>query len=222
MVKCKILKPFFLVFLMGPSLGPSALALTLRDGPQSFDPDYEKCVARLLRHPVHRNLATHQNGPGVFEINSSFLDDTDQVCRCVGRLEVKERERSRDENLSYFFSGRANYFAELDTCLLDKASEKHYKEFNKIFTFDQIIPLVQVELKNWSPPMATMVRGRLPAQEIQLCMVEKVLESCSKIRSLFFTYRCLKEKMKMPKFYEGIQRQCTQGTSLLQDNGPRI
>ncbi len=197
-------------------------ARALVDGPQGFDPHYERCVAQVLRHPLRQTMVSYQNGLGVFESDSSFLDDTDRVCRCVGLLEVKERERSRHDGLSYFFSGRADYFAKLDTCLLNEASQRHYKEFNKIFTFDQIIPLIQVKLKSWRPPMVALVRGRIPAQDIQFCMVEKVLQSCHKLNSLFFTYRCLKEKLKASSFYQEIQNQCHQRDVELGSQGSRI
>lgn len=142
------------------------------------------------------------------ESNTHFLNDTDKVCGCVANLIGVEKVRSRDQSLAYFFSGRSQYFSELDSCLLSQASEQNYGLFHDIFSYDQIAPLIEIRLKELRPSSVVMVTGRYPAQAIKSCMVEKVLEECQKIRSLFFTYKCLKKRMKNMDFYTEISSQC--------------
>lgn len=185
------------------------LSKTIQEVDAGFDPQYEACVARVLRHPLRMGeKLNHNRGWNQFESDSTLLNDTDKICHCIGKLDRAEKTRSQDQSLAYFFSGRSEYFSQVDSCLLGESSEKNYALFSAIFTYDQIIPLVEVHLKDLDPPSVTMVRGRYPAQEMQFCMVEKVMEECQKIRSLYFTYKCLKKKIKNMDFYNDIKSQC--------------
>lgn len=195
-------------------------AITIIGHQEDLDPQYEKCVARVLRHPL-RKVFSHQT-PNSYETSSQFLDDTDGVCRCIGKLERQELTRSQNESLAYFFSGRAEFFSELDSCLLSNASEKNYSEFNAIFSYDHLVPLIEIRLKDLDPPSVSFVRGRLPSQALNVCMVEKVMEDCQKIKSLFFTYKCLNKKMKDLSHYQGLKSQCLRGDMGELEQGQKI
>lgn len=208
--KCRAINGFIALSFLALFHWP-AYSKTIKEVQSKFDPQYEKCVSRVLRHPLRHKDSLKTRSPGQFENDSQILDDTDRACRCLSRLEREEKSRSEDQSLAYFFAGRSQYFSQVDSCLLSETSEKNYALFSGIFTYDQIIPLIEVRLKELDPPSVTMVRGRYPAQALRYCMVEKVMEECQKIRSLFFTYKCLKKKMKNIEFYNDIKSHCLGG-----------
>ncbi len=170
-----------------------------------LDPYYAQCVGQILNHPLKGQFF----GPsGVNQINSSLYDDADELCSCREVVEKNEGKRFAKESFSYFFKGREDYFTSIDTCLLNNVSEKNFTFFNALYTYDFLTPYVESRFRELQVQGTTFVAGRAPASAEMSCVTLKVLEKCQKIKSLYFTYRCVKKRMGDLSFIQSLKVAC--------------
>lgn len=165
------------------------------------DSTYGRCVGQVINHPLRRDFALH-------EYSSNFYEDTDKLCRCLSQANKDEAIEGKKGKIAYFFSGREDYFSKVDSCVLNSVREVNYTFFNAALTFDLIVPLIHSRITDTQAPGVMVVLGRGPAQSEKECMTMKVIQNCQKIKSLFFTYKCLKEKFKQVSFFEELEKDC--------------
>lgn len=167
---------------------------------------YGQCVGQFLNHPLRGQYALGQ-------FSTEFYDDTDSLCRCMAMAQNKELLKGRKQSLSYFFSGRENFFSEIDSCVLNSVSSANYTFFNASLTYDLIVPLIHHRLSKNQPSGTAVVLGRGPASVKKECMTMEVMKSCQKIKSLYFTYKCLKTRLSTMSYFEKIEKSCGQSES---------
>lgn len=167
---------------------------------------YGRCVGQFLNHPMRGQYALGQ-------FSTEFYDDTDSLCRCMAVAQNKELLKGQNQSLSYFFSGRESFFSEIDSCVLNSVSSGNYTFFNASLTYDLIVPLIHHRLSKNQPSGTAVVLGRGPASIKKECMTMEVMKSCQKIKSLYFTYKCLKARLSTISYFEKIEKSCGQSES---------
>lgn len=166
---------------------------------------YTKCVSQVMNHPLR---SKYLGGPGHSGELASLYDDTDSFCSCRIQVEKKEEEHFIKNNMAYFFKGKEEYFTYLDTCLLENVSGENFSFFNALHSFDILTPYVESRFKDLEVQGTRFLVGRGPASAQMSCVTLKVMESCQKIKSLYFTYRCLKKKMGDLDYLHSIKETC--------------
>lgn len=167
------------------------------------DPQYIQCVSWGMNHPLRKGFRVEGR-----ESRPRFMDSLDEFCRCKKVVDHEELKRSHDQKMGYFFSGRSQYFSEIDICLQEKVDPREMEGLFGMLLYDQLVPLVSAFITDGKNQGIGMVVGREIAQSMDDCLQTELLMACKKVQSLYFTYKCLRRKSREPDFMEKAKQSC--------------
>lgn len=191
------------IFILILTLGHSRSFAEVLNIEDTFHPHYAQCVSWGINHPL-RKLAQGENS----ETSMRFLESLHGFCQCKRGVDQIEIEKSKKQSLGYFFSGREGYFSSLDQCLQNQVAAEEFETFFSMTFYDHLNPLTLSLIKGQEQQGLERIVGREIASAQNECLNFELIRECRKISSLYFTYLCLRKKVKNIEYMEKLKETC--------------
>ncbi|TNE96427.1 MAG: hypothetical protein EP326_13370 [Deltaproteobacteria bacterium] len=207
---------FFLLLSMG-SISKAAYSKELFNFPET-NPDIEKCIEDIITSRMvikeYPELLSNQKDDNGYEL----LLQTDKYCSCqVTRLQG-EYELKKNNEIAWSFRDKSIGLGIMDQCAL-----KHYSQSNLNLMYDIMISTkIRRSLEGkLNGRMVAGIRHFASTSSIQntnLCLQAKIMQKCTKIKSLRSTYTCIQEVTSSGTQMLDFEKNCpTYSTHSLED-----
>ncbi|PIK16358.1 hypothetical protein [Halobacteriovorax sp. JY17] len=169
-----------------------------------------QCIQKILNHPFTKahypNLTTDQTSSMYYE----FLTQIDQFCNCQSSIQKSENKEKNADFFNWSFKDKRITFEKEDQCILKNFSDHAIHTIYTIALDTKLRKHLNLRIKHRLPNSAYHLATESSAEMKFNCIEEKILRSCSKIKSLRTTYNCIQSSTDNFKEFDTFERQCPQ------------
>jgi hypothetical protein len=179
-----------------PKEGPSHLA-------------QERCLRQIIRHPYTRDyFPSFLKENDVSEENYKLLKGIDKFCHCKIKRLKKELDLKKKNPLAYSFRNKKDSLEAHDACASDSFEAKSIELYYAIMMADSFRLEIDDRLEKYLSRYSRAIASKLNWNHKLVCMQEKLIHKCTKIKSLRQTYSCIERTLSNGDEMEGFEREC--------------
>lgn len=173
---------------------------------QSFE--QEVCLNQLLTHPATKrfypNLLEDQNN----KLYTSFLGEIENYCGCYQKSIKKTKRENNLNAIDWRFQVKSTHFDIADSCAMDHFSPHALYHNYYVIMQTHVRKIVTDKL---SERLTRGIRTLASTNSIRtrhFCLENKILNHCSKIKSLANTYKCINSTLSQLNKLNRFEKQC--------------
>jgi hypothetical protein len=168
----------------------------------------EQCLNHLLTHPATKrfypNLLEDQNN----NLYLTFLKEMENYCACYQSNVDKNKKENNLSEIDWRFQVKKVRFDIADSCSME--------HFSAHALYHNYYVMIQTYMRNivtnkLSERMTRGIRSLASTSSIRsrhYCLENKILNHCSKIKSLSSTYKCINSTVSELNKIERFEKQC--------------
>jgi len=188
-------------------LGSNLSAEVLKEEAK-LSPEQDVCLSEIIQSPIFKELAPDFLGSNPHNNIAPIYQNLMEFCKCTISKRQQEFALKNSKKLEWLFRDRKKQLEAEDSCALSHFNRKIISLYYNVITFSRISNIVQIKLSERYPASMKMVANKNSVQSSLYCMRSKVLERCSKIKSLEITYRCIENHLSNNSMMNSLEKSC--------------
>jgi len=168
----------------------------------------EVCLNQLLTHPdtkrYYPNLLEDQNNPQYV----SFLHEMESYCGCYQKSVEAKKLELKVTGIAWGFNSTKVRFETADICALEHFSSHALYHNFYINLQTHVRDIIARRLSERLPRGIRTVASGHSLKSRHFCLENKVLNHCSKIKSLGSTYKCVNSTFSQRNKLDRFEKQC--------------
>ncbi len=193
-----------LMIIFGPL---ESFALT-KSSDYKVNIDQEQCLFEILRSPITKarypDLLTDQHD----NQNYKMITEMDKFCACSISRRADELKQKQLDKMSWRFRDRKEGLSKEDQCAMTELSDKTMDLFFEVIVASRFMRNIEEALDSRMTKGMRIIASDLSVQDQMFCIESKILQTCTRIKSLRSTYECIEETTSDPHKMDILSNQC--------------
>lgn len=166
--------------------------------------DQDQCLFEILRSPITKHRYPDLLNDSFENKGFSMLSEMDRFCACSVKSRKKELKQKKLDKMSWRFRDKKEGLSKEDQCALEELSDETMNLFFEVIVASRFRRSIEEALGNRMTKGMRILASDLSVQDQMICVESKILQTCTRIKSLRSTYECIEattsDPLKMDKF----------------------
>jgi hypothetical protein len=197
---------FFAVLTM--TLGPlESYALTKTQDYQ-INIDQDQCLFEILRSPITKHRYPDLLHDNFNNKNYKMLKEMDKFCACSVKSRKEELKQKKIDKMSWRFRDKKEGLSKEDQCALTELSDRSMNLIFEVIVASRFRMHIEEALDSRMTKGMRIIASDLSIQDQMICVESKILQTCTRIKSLRSTYECIERTTSDPTKMDKLSIRC--------------